>query len=70
MGFITKLPKAMDGLNTLWVTIDRLAESAHSLLIKEIDRMEESTRTYIKEIMRPQGLLIFVIFNKDSRFVS
>ena len=70
MGFITKLSKAMDGLDTIWITVDRLAENAHSLLIKETDRMEESTKTYIKEIMRPQGLLIYVIPIRDSRFVS
>ena len=53
MDFITKLPKTVDGLDTIWVIVDGLDESAHSLQIKETDKMEESTRTYIKEITRP-----------------
>ena len=49
MDFITKLPKTTGGLDTIWVIIDRLTKSAHFLTIKETDKMDKPTRTYIKE---------------------
>nr|GEY95950.1 putative reverse transcriptase domain-containing protein [Tanacetum cinerariifolium] len=35
MGFITKLPKMKSGHDTIWVNVDRLTKSAHSLAIRE-----------------------------------
>ena len=48
MDFVTKLPKSTDGLDTIWVIVDRLTKSAHFLPIKESYKMERLTRIYIK----------------------
>ena len=34
MDFVTKLPKTSDGLDTIWVIVDRMTKSAHFLPIK------------------------------------
>ena len=70
MDFITKLPKTTGGLDTIWVIVDRLAKSAHFLTIKETDKIEKLTRTYVREIVRLHGVPISIICDKDSRFTS
>jgi len=70
MDFIIKLPKTADGLDTIWVIVDRLKKSAHFLLIKEIDKLEKLKRTYIKEIVRLHGVPKSIISDRDSRFTS
>ncbi|KAL4579714.1 hypothetical protein LXL04_015875 [Taraxacum kok-saghyz] len=55
MDFITKLPRTPAGFDAIWVVVDRLTKSAHFLPIKETDKMEKLTRTYLKEIVRLHG---------------
>ena len=70
MDFVTKLPKTPDGLDTIWVIIDRLTKSAHFLPIKESYKMERLTRLYIREIVRLHGVPVSIISDRDSRFTS
>ena len=70
MDFVTKLPKSTDGLDTIWVIVDRLTKSAHFLPIKESYKMERLTRLYIKEIVRLHGVPVTIISDKDIRFTS
>ena len=70
MDFVTKLPKSTDGLDTIWVIVDRLTKSAHFLPIKESYKMERLTRIYIKEIMRLHRVPVSIISDRDSRFTS
>ena len=70
MDFITKLPKMTSGLDTIWVIVDRLTKSAHFLPIKETDKMEKLTRTYLREVVRLHGVPISIISDRDSRFTS
>ena len=70
MDFVTKLPRSTDGLDTIWVIVDRLTKSTHFLPIKESYKMERLTRIYIKEIVRLHGVPIPIISDGDSRFMS
>ena len=70
MDFITKLPRTPAGYDAIWVVVDRLTKSAHFLPIKETDKMEKLTRTYLKEIVRLHGVPISIISDRDSRFTS
>ena len=70
MDFITKLPKTTSGLDSIWVIVDRLTKSAHFLPIKETDKREKLTRTYIREIVRLHGVPLSIISDRDSRFTS
>nr|GFC72847.1 putative reverse transcriptase domain-containing protein [Tanacetum cinerariifolium] len=41
MDFITKLPKSSQGLDTIWVIVDRLTKSARFLSIRENDPLDK-----------------------------
>ncbi|GJV60332.1 putative reverse transcriptase domain-containing protein [Tanacetum coccineum] len=43
MDFVTKLPKTSNGLDTIWVIVDRFTKSAHFIPIRETDSMETLT---------------------------
>ncbi|KAI3743100.1 hypothetical protein L1987_60803 [Smallanthus sonchifolius] len=70
MDFITKLPLTPIGCDTIWVIVDRLTKSAHFLAIKETDKMDKLTRTYLKEIVSRHGVPISIISDRDARFTS
>nr|GEY98787.1 retrotransposon protein, putative, Ty3-gypsy subclass [Tanacetum cinerariifolium] len=52
MDFITKLPKSSQGLDTIWVIVDRLTKSAHFLPIRENDPLDKLERLYLDRICR------------------
>ena len=70
MDFITKLPKSADGLDSIWVIVDRLTKSAYFLPIKETYKMERLTPIYIKEVVKLYGVPTSIISDRDSRFAS
>ncbi|KAI3784114.1 hypothetical protein L1987_43206 [Smallanthus sonchifolius] len=66
MDFITKLPQTPTGCDTIWVIVDRLTKSAHSLAIKETDKMDKLTRIYLKEVVSRHGVPISIISDRDA----
>ncbi|KAD4586631.1 hypothetical protein E3N88_24232 [Mikania micrantha] len=70
MDFITKLPKTTSGCDTIWVIVDRLTKSAHSLPIKETDKLDKLIRIYLKEVVTQHRVPISIISDRDSRFTS
>ncbi|GKA80151.1 reverse transcriptase domain-containing protein [Tanacetum coccineum] len=70
MDFVTKLPKTLNGHDTIWVIVDRLTKSAHFIPTRETDSMETLTRLYIKEIVSRHGVPISIISDRDSHFTS
>ncbi|GJS45920.1 putative reverse transcriptase domain-containing protein [Tanacetum coccineum] len=70
MDFITKLPKTLNGRDTIWVIVDRLTKSAHFIPTRETDSMKTLTRLYIKEIVSRHGVPISIISDRDSHFTS
>lgn len=70
MEFFTKLPKTPSGFDIIWVVVDRIIKFAHFLPIKEIDKFEKFTRTYLEDIVKFQGVLISIIYDRDSRLNS
>ena len=70
MDFITKLAKTTGGLDTIWVIVDKLTKFVYFIPIKETDKMEKLTRTYIRDIIQLHGVPISIISDRDSRFTS
>ncbi|GKD00909.1 putative reverse transcriptase domain-containing protein, partial [Tanacetum coccineum] len=68
MDFITKLPKSPQGFDTIWVTVDRLTESAHFLPIRENDPLDKLARLYLNKIVARHGIPVSIIFDHDVRF--
>ncbi|GJS36206.1 retrotransposon protein, putative, ty3-gypsy subclass [Tanacetum coccineum] len=70
MDFVTKVPRASSGHDTIWVIVDRLTKSAHFLPMREDYKMERLARLYLNEIVARHGVLISIISDRDSRFTS
>lgn len=70
MEFITRLPKAHLGHDTIWVIVDRLTKSSHFLAIIMTDPLNKVARIYILEIIRLHGVPVIVVLNRDPRFIS
>nr|GEV96232.1 putative reverse transcriptase domain-containing protein [Tanacetum cinerariifolium] len=66
MDFVTKLPKAQSGNDTIWVVVDRL----HFLPMKKTDLMDKLARLYLKEVVTRHGIPVSIICGRDHRFTS
>nr|GFC03054.1 putative reverse transcriptase domain, ribonuclease H-like domain, aspartic peptidase domain protein [Tanacetum cinerariifolium] len=70
MDFITKLPKSLQGFDTIWVIMHRLTKSAHFLPIRENDPLDKLARLYLNRIVTRHGIPISIICDRDRRFTS
>ncbi|GJV50885.1 putative reverse transcriptase domain-containing protein [Tanacetum coccineum] len=70
MDFITKLPKSLQGFDTIWVIVDRLTKSAHFLPIRENDPLDKLVRFYLNRIVARHGIPASIICDRDGRFTS
>ncbi|GKA72388.1 putative reverse transcriptase domain-containing protein [Tanacetum coccineum] len=64
------LPRTPSGYDSIWVIVDRLTKSAHFLLMKKTDSMENLTQLYLKEIVCRHEVLVLIISDRDSLFSS
>ncbi|GJS60004.1 putative reverse transcriptase domain-containing protein [Tanacetum coccineum] len=65
-----KLPKSLQGYDTIWVIVDRLTKSAIFVPIRETDPMEKLARMYLKEVVIRHGIPVSIIYDRDLRFAS
>ncbi|GKD86347.1 putative reverse transcriptase domain-containing protein, partial [Tanacetum coccineum] len=49
MDFVTKLPKSLQGCDTIWIIVDRLTKSVILVPMRETNPMEKLARMYLKE---------------------
>ncbi|GJS17982.1 putative reverse transcriptase domain-containing protein [Tanacetum coccineum] len=70
MDFIVKLPRTRSGHEAIWVIVDRMAKSAHFLVVREDFKTEKLARLYINEIVARHGVPVSIIFDRDSHFTS
>ncbi|GJS59743.1 putative reverse transcriptase domain-containing protein [Tanacetum coccineum] len=67
MDFITKLPKSSQGLDTIWVIVDRLTKSAHFLLIRENDPLDKLARLFQKALGTDLSMRLRYLPETDSQ---
>nr|GFC62202.1 reverse transcriptase domain-containing protein [Tanacetum cinerariifolium] len=70
MDFFTKLPKSLQGYDTIWVIVDRLTKSAIFTPIRETDPMDKLAKIYLKEVVTRHGIPVSIISDRDPRFAS
>ncbi|GKA12728.1 putative reverse transcriptase domain-containing protein [Tanacetum coccineum] len=70
MDFVTKLPKSLQGYDTIWVFVDRLTKSAIFTPMRETDSMDKLARMYLKEVVTRHGIPVSIICDRDPRFAS
>ena len=70
MDFVTKLPRTARGVDSIWVVVDRLTNSAHFIPIQESISAEKLADIYVREIEARQGVPVSVVSDRDVRFTS
>nr|GFA15048.1 putative reverse transcriptase domain-containing protein [Tanacetum cinerariifolium] len=70
LGFFTKLPKSLQGYDTIWVIVDRLTKFAIFTPIRETDPMDKLARIYLKEVVTRHGIPVSIISDRDLRFAQ
>ncbi|GKC06736.1 putative reverse transcriptase domain-containing protein [Tanacetum coccineum] len=68
MDFVTKLPKSLQGCDTIWIIVDRLTKSVILVPMRETNPMEKLARMYLKEVVTRHGMPISIICDRDPRF--
>nr|GFC09907.1 reverse transcriptase domain-containing protein [Tanacetum cinerariifolium] len=68
MDFFTKLPKSLEGYDTIWVIVNRLTKSAIFTPIRETDPMDKLARIYLKEVVTRHGIPVSIISDRDPSY--
>ncbi|GJT48332.1 putative reverse transcriptase domain-containing protein [Tanacetum coccineum] len=68
--FVTKLPKSLQGYDTIWVIVDLLTKSAIFVPMRETNPMDKLARMYLKEVVTRHGIPVSIICDRDPRFAS
>nr|GEY31608.1 reverse transcriptase domain-containing protein [Tanacetum cinerariifolium] len=68
MDFIMKLPKSLQGYDTIWVIVNQLTKSAIFVPMREIDPMEKLARMYPKEVVTTHGISVSIIYDRDPSY--
>nr|GEU69414.1 hypothetical protein [Tanacetum cinerariifolium] len=70
MDFVTKIPKSLQGYDTIWVIVDQLTKSAIFTPIRETDPMDKLTRIYLKEVVTRHKIPVSITNDRKPRFAS
>ncbi|GJU08768.1 putative reverse transcriptase domain-containing protein [Tanacetum coccineum] len=62
--------KSSQGLDTIWVIVDRLTKSAHFLPIRETDPLDKLAKLYLDRIVTRHGMPVSIICDRDGKFTS
>ncbi|WRX34115.1 Integrase [Theobroma cacao] len=70
MDFVTRLPCARGGYDSIWVIVDRLTKSAHFILVKTSYGSAKYAKVYIDCIVRLHGVLVTIVFDRGPQFTN
>ena len=70
MDFMTHLPWTQQKHDSVWVIVDRLTKSAHFLAVRMTFALERFCPLYIREIVKPHGVPVTIVSDRDPRFTT
>ncbi|KAA3484313.1 reverse transcriptase [Gossypium australe] len=70
MDFISGLPLTPTKMDSIWVIIDRLTESAHFISFRTNYSLQKLAKLYVSEIVKLYRVPMFIISDWDPCFVS
>ena len=70
MDFITKLPRTMCGVDSIWVIVDRLTKITYFIPIQKSISAEKLAEIYIREVVARHGVPVSVVYDRDVRSTS
>ena len=70
MDFVSALPVSKNGLNMIWVVVDRLTKTARFVPMKDTWDMEQRAEAYVRNIVRYHGVPSSIVSDRDPNFLS
>ena len=70
MDFIFGLSKIIRKNDAIWVAVDRLTKSAHFIPFFVGTPLDQLAQKYIDEIVRLYDVLVSIVSDYDTRFIS
>ena len=70
MDFISGLPRASEGMDSIWVIVDRFTKVARFIAVNTTYPVEKYTDIFIREYVRAFGVPRTITSDRDSRFLS
>ncbi|CAN6679527.1 unnamed protein product [Malus baccata var. baccata] len=70
MDFVYKLPRTRNGYDGIWVIVDRLTKSTHSIPVREKYSLSRLAELFISKIVKYYGVPVSIISDRDPRFTS
>jgi hypothetical protein len=70
MDFVVGLPRSPRGRDAIWVVVDRLTKSAHSIPMKTTNSASDLVPLYMKEVIGLHGVPKSIVSGRDSKFIS
>ena len=61
MDLVTGLPWAVNEFYSIWVILDRLTKTAHSLLVRMTYKASQNARLYLNRIVPMHGVPISIV---------
>lgn len=70
MNFVVVLPQTLRKFDDIWVIVDRSTKSTHFIPVCTTYSSERLTEIYILEIVRLHGILVSIILDRGTQFIS
>ena len=70
MDFVSGLSRSPKGHDAIWVIVDRMTKSTHSLPIRMNYSLDQLAQLYVDEIVRLHGEPTSIVSDRDTRFTS
>ena len=70
MDFIRGLPCTCEQYNFIWVIVDRVTKSAHFLVVKTTNSVEDFFKFYINDIIRLHEVPLSILSDRGPQLTS
>ena len=70
MDFVSGLLLSVSKKDAIWVVVDRLIKSVYFISVRTDFLLDKLAELYVFQIVRLYGVFIFIVSDRDSRFIS